>query len=134
MNLYSSENHSAKEFTEVKSYLETVFPSVKISVRPTVFRNVPKREVDGFAEALASARMKDPLSAQQMSEPMFGEIDYERRAILGRSKVGGVVYDGGDSKKNSSDSWGEEHRFRLLPLCSQTDWFRPTRGTTCAIT
>lgn len=94
VNLYSSENRSAKEFTEVKSYLETVFPSVKISIRPTVFRNVPKREVDGFAEALASARMKDPSSAQQTFEPMFGEIDYERRAILGRAKVGGVVYDG----------------------------------------
>ncbi len=38
--------------------------------------------------------MKDPSSALQTFEPMFGEIDYERRAILGRAKVGGVVYDG----------------------------------------
>lgn len=94
VNLYSSENRSAKEFTEVKSYLGTVFPSIKTSIRPTVFKNVPERKVDGFAEALASARMKDPSSEQQTFELMFGEIDYERRAILGRSKVGGVVYDG----------------------------------------
>lgn len=94
VDLYSSENRSAKEFTEVKSYLKTVFPSVKITVRPTVLRNVPKGDVDGLAEALASARMKDPSSAQQTFEPMFGEIDYERRALLGKSKVGGVVYDG----------------------------------------
>jgi hypothetical protein len=94
LNLYSSENRSAKEFAEVKSYLETVLPSVEVSVRPTVFKIVPKSEVDGFAEAMASARIKDPSSAQQTFEPMFGEIDYERRAILGRSRVGGVVYDG----------------------------------------
>jgi hypothetical protein len=94
VDLYSSENRPGKEFTEVKSYLATVFPSVKIDVRPTVFGYVPKREVDGLAEALASARMKNLSSAQQTFEPMFGEIDYERRAILGRSKVGGIVYDG----------------------------------------
>lgn len=94
VNLYSPENRSAKEFIGVKSYLETVFPSIKISVRPTIFKIVPKKEVDDLAGALASARMKDPSSEQQTFEPMFGEIDYERRAILGRSKVGGVVYDG----------------------------------------
>ncbi len=94
VNLYSSENRSAKEFAEVKTYLGTIFPRVKISVLQTVFKDVPKREIDGLAEAMASARMKDPSSALQTFEPMFGEVDYERRAILGRSKVGGVVYDG----------------------------------------
>jgi hypothetical protein len=94
VDFYSSENRSAKEFSEVESYLEAFFPSVKFSIRPVVVTRVPRRELDAFAEALASSRMKDPSSAEQAFEPMFGEIEYERRAIRGMSKVGGIVYDG----------------------------------------
>jgi len=38
--------------------------------------------------------MKDPNKAEQSFEPMYGEIDYERRTVLGEARIGGIVYDG----------------------------------------
>ena len=38
--------------------------------------------------------MKDPNKAEQSFEPMYGELDYERRTVLGEARIGGIVYDG----------------------------------------
>lgn len=94
IDLYSSENRPAKAFSGVRLYLEDLFPSVKVSVRSAALKHVPKNRIARCSEALAAARMKNPLSSEQTQPPMFGEIDYERRSLLGKSKVGGIVYDG----------------------------------------
>ena len=38
--------------------------------------------------------MKDPDKAEQSFEPMYGEIDYEKRTVVGEARIGGIVYDG----------------------------------------
>jgi len=50
--------------------------------------------LDSLASSLASARVKDPTMPRQKFEPMYGEIDYERRVLDGEARAGGLVYDG----------------------------------------
>jgi len=78
----------------VRDFLSTYFPSVEVLVKPPVIRQDRKTDIDAVAESLARCRVKNPSDAVQSFEPMFGEIDYERRAAVGQAKVGGIVYDG----------------------------------------
>ena len=94
VDIYSSENGARSEFRGVASYLRGLFPQVRFVVLPTVFRLIPKDRFDVVAEKLAASRVKDPSKEDQGFQPMYGEIDYERRAIVGEAKVGGIVYDG----------------------------------------
>ncbi len=93
VDIYSPEQSTDVDFAQVSSFLESLFPSVKFHTRPNVFALVHRKDIERVAEGLASARMKDPSRQVQSFEPMFGEIDYERRTMLGEARVGGIVYD-----------------------------------------
>ncbi|MGQ9587047.1 MAG: DUF6775 family putative metallopeptidase, partial [Thermoplasmata archaeon] len=92
--LYSSENPQGSDLRKVKLYLQKLFPSLEVRVLPSIFRNVKKAELRSVATKLASARVKNPDAEEQGHEPLFGEVDYEIRAIQGRARVGGVIYEG----------------------------------------
>lgn len=94
LTIYSSEAGPSKYARDLKSFLCGLFPTVKVVVELNVLSGVPRTELERFAGLLASARMKDPSKEKQDFEPMYGEIDYERRALLGDAKIGGIVYDG----------------------------------------
>jgi len=94
LTIYSSEAGPSKYARNLKTFLRTLLPTVKVVVESNVLSGVPRKELDKFADLLASARMKDPSKEKQAFEPMYGEIDYERRALLGDAKIGGIVYDG----------------------------------------
>jgi hypothetical protein len=94
LTIYSSEAGPSKHARGLRSFLHALFPTVKVVVECSVLSGVPPKELDKIAGLLASARMKDPSKEKQDFEPMYGEIDYERRALLGDAKIGGIVYDG----------------------------------------
>lgn len=94
IDIYSHENPDGPDIRPLGKFLNSAFPSVKVSCRPPVHRQTRKGAAEDLAQMLASSRVKDISSAEQRIEPMYGEVDYERRALEGDARVGGIVYDG----------------------------------------
>jgi len=94
VDIHSPEQSTDVDLAEVASFLERLFPSVRFRTRPSILTSVRKKCIERISERFASARMKDPNKAEQSFEPMYGEIDYERRTVLGEARIGGIVYDG----------------------------------------
>jgi Probable metallopeptidase family (DUF6775) len=94
INLYKPEYAEDIDINSIEEFLEQYFPTVDISVRPPVLSGVKGKELLEVADRLARARIKDPSRQIQTFEPMYGEVDFERRASQGKARVGGMVYDG----------------------------------------
>ncbi len=94
INLYTPEYAEDIDINSIREFLEQYFPTVAASVRPPVLVTVKGKKLLEVAERLAKARVKDPAKETQSFEPMYGEIDFERRASLGKARLGGMVYDG----------------------------------------
>ena len=94
IDFYLPEDTSGVTIQSVENYIGSLFPTVKTRVCSPILRGLRGSKLEEYAESLASSRVKDPSAVIQSSEPLYGEIDYERRAIMGKARVGGVVYDG----------------------------------------
>ena len=94
IDFYLPEITPGIDIEPVEEYIGSLFPTVGIHSRPPIFLRLSGSRLEDVATRLASSRVKDPSTAVQPNEPMYGEVDYERRAILGKAKLGGVVYDG----------------------------------------
>ncbi len=94
IGLLRPENRDLRNLGTVKSYLGSMFPAVKVQLRPPLADGLDEEARDSLASSLASARVKDPTASRQKFEPMYGEIDYERRVLEGEARAGGLVYDG----------------------------------------
>jgi hypothetical protein len=94
IDLYSPEYSENSDLKSVEGFLKSFFHTVKVSVKPPILSFINKTELDRFSETLVLSRVKDPSKDHQSFEPMYGEIDFEKRAALGKARVGGVVYDG----------------------------------------
>ena len=94
IDFYLPEDPSGIAIQSVQKYVGSLFPTVKTRVRSPVLRGLKGPKLEECADRLANSRVKDPSAVIQSSEPLYGEIDYERRALMGRAKLGGVVYDG----------------------------------------
>jgi hypothetical protein len=92
--LHRPEYPEETNIESVRGFLESYFPSTDIRVKPSVFRSNRKIDMDVVAESMARIRVKNPAEAVQTYDPLFGEIEFERRAVIGKARVGGVVYDG----------------------------------------
>jgi hypothetical protein len=92
VDVYYPEQSTDVDLERIKSYVESLFPSVGFRIRPCVLTLIRQNDIERIAEALASVRMKDPNKAEQSFEPMYGEIDYERRTVIGEARIGGIVY------------------------------------------
>jgi len=88
------ENHEIKNLRSIKPFVSSLFPTVKVEMRPSIGELIEDEQIDSVASSLASARVKDPTRAEQDFEPMYGELDYERRVLEGEARAGGILYDG----------------------------------------
>ena len=81
---------------EIARYLRQKLGQVKIETRGSPFGSdlAPESALD-FARKIAGAKVQE---VNQMipsePEPLPGEIEYEKRRILGKTKAFGVIYDG----------------------------------------
>jgi len=89
-----SENHEIKNLRSIKPFVSSLFPTVKVEMRPSIGELIEDEQIDSVASSLASARVKDPTRSEQDFEPMYGELDYERRVLEGEARAGGILYDG----------------------------------------
>lgn len=81
------------DFEELASYLKTKTPFKKVDVRP------PPRDFEGPSEDLAQkfarSRVGDPENPKTDSEPLYGEIIFEKRLLQNQNiDIVGILYDG----------------------------------------
>lgn len=92
--LYSSENADSIDLSRTKSFIESCFPTVRVTVTHLLGRSLNSDAKESIATAFAGARVLNPDRREQSHTPMFGEIDYETRVMTGEARAGGIVYDG----------------------------------------
>ena len=93
IELRSPECSEEVNLHEVSSFLSSLFPSVSVKVRQTVFSEVKRSSRERIARFLAASRVKDISRPFEPFEPMFGEVDYELRVLDNDARPGGIVYD-----------------------------------------
>lgn len=101
--LYDGSNTEALRIEEIGQYLRTVFRKSETKIRQEfVFHHLSylsstgKRNKTGeLAEEFAFIKIRDIEKKDSFSEPLTGEIEYEKRRIPNlQSKSWGIVYDG----------------------------------------
>ncbi len=94
--LYDEGTAEELNIEEITQYLGQKMGKVKIEVRgnPFVF-NLPQDKIADYARKIASAKILE-VSKRIVSgqEPLYGEIEYEKRRILGKTRSFGILYDG----------------------------------------
>ncbi len=84
------------DIEEIAQYLGQKLGKLEIELRgnPFIF-NLPRDKVSDYAGKIASTKIQEVgqeiLSGQ---EPLYGEIEYEKRRILGKTRAFGILYDG----------------------------------------
>lgn len=100
---YDGSNTEALRIEEVSQYLRTIFRKSEIKTRQEfIFHHLsclssPERrnKTDELAEEFAFTKLRDIEKKDSFSEPLAGEVEYEKRRISNpESKSWGIVYDG----------------------------------------
>lgn len=92
--MFLPENDEAKNLRSVGPFARSFFPRLAVKLCPPVREAIQGGEREEISTLLASARVKDPSRAEQDLQPMYGEINYERRVLEGEARAGGIPYDG----------------------------------------
>lgn len=94
--LYDEGTTQELDIEEIARYLAQKMGKVKTEVRgnPFVF-NLSQDKVSDYARKIAGTKIQE-VSQKIMSgqEPLYGEIEYEKRRILGKTRSFGILYDG----------------------------------------
>lgn len=92
--LYDEGTDQALNIEEIAAYLRKKLAKVGVEVRGTPFYPWQDK-VSDYARKIARIKIQDAtrrmLSGQ---EPLYGEIEYEKRRISGKTRAFGVLYDG----------------------------------------
>lgn len=88
--LYSSDGFSG----EIKKYLEENISEGTVEMRGDFTRYHAGDRVDELAAELAEVRVTDVAAPFEYNDPLYGEIEYEKRVLSGRASPSGVLYDG----------------------------------------
>ena len=93
--LYDEDTTDELNLAEISQYLGQKMGRVEIEVRGNPFANLPQDKVPDYARKIASTKIQE--SNKKITpepEPLHGEIEYEKRRILGKTKSFGILYDG----------------------------------------
>ena len=92
--LYDEAPGACIDVGEMACYLRSHLPSIRARLEGPYFSG-PDVPVEKMAEEFARARVRNVFRRTTGEEPLFGEIEYERRRLEGRSAaVFGIPYDG----------------------------------------
>jgi len=84
------------DIEEIAQYLRQNMGKAEIEARGNPFAvNFPQDKVAEIARAIASTKVQE-INRKIVSgqEPLYGEVEYEKRRILGKTTAFGVIYDG----------------------------------------
>jgi len=82
------------DVAEIAEYLRNKLRKVPVEMKGNPFASCPEKSPD-YARKFASIKIQD-VSRKMASEqePLYGEIQYEKRRILGKTKAFGILYEG----------------------------------------
>jgi len=92
--LYNEGSGEELDIEEIAEYLREKLGKVPVHTRGNLLAFYPEKSSD-YARKLASIKIQDAsrkIASEQ--EPLYGEIEYEKRRILGKTRAFGVLYDG----------------------------------------
>lgn len=98
------------EIGEVAVYLREKLGKVTVETREKAF-TLSQEKAENFARKLASIKIQDigrKMDSEQ--EPLYAEIEYEKRKLLGITSAFGVIYDGFSLQKVFSQLLAAEDR------------------------
>ncbi len=79
---------------EIAEYLREKLTTVEVELRESPFCSVADRLSD-YAQRIASLKIQDATKPMLSGQgPLYGEIEYEKRRISGKTKAFGVLYEG----------------------------------------
>ncbi len=84
------------DIEEITQYLTQNVGKAEIDVRGNPFTlNLPQDKITDFARAIASTKVQEiNRKIEPRQGPLYGEVEYEKRRILGKTSAFGVIYDG----------------------------------------
>jgi hypothetical protein len=94
VEVFLPENQEIKNLRSIKPFIGSLLPSLEVELRPTIGELIEEEHKEAVASSLALARVKDPTRPEQDLQPIYGELDYERRVLDGEARAGGILYDG----------------------------------------
>lgn len=94
IRLHTPEGKDPPDLLPVRDYLDSMFDDVQVRLIRSPFARLSGPALDQVARQIAQARTKDPMRPRQIHDPMEAEVDYERRALRGAARLGGIPYDG----------------------------------------
>jgi hypothetical protein len=93
--LYDEGADEKLDIEEIAQYLREKLGEIQVKVRGSPFARYPGKGPD-YARKLASIKIQDARrETAPEQEPLYGEVEYERRRILGKTRAFGILYDGG---------------------------------------
>ncbi len=94
--LYDEGTSEGLDISEIAQYLAGTVGKAKIEVRGNPFGcSLPQGKVSDYARKIAGIKIQEiHQKILPGHEPLYGEIEYERRRILGKTRSFGILYDG----------------------------------------
>lgn len=87
--------YSFGEFSgEIKKYLKKKAGNGAVEHREDFFKCHAGDRIDEISAELAKIRVADVSAPFKWNEPLYGEIEYEKRVLVGETNPFGVLYDG----------------------------------------
>ncbi len=79
---------------EIKRYLGETVSKAKVEVRGDFINYFSGDETEKIAQEIARIRVTDVTAPFAYSEPLYGEVEHEKRVLSGSATPFGVLYDG----------------------------------------
>jgi len=110
--LYDEGMAQALNIEGIAEYLRKKLGKVEVEVRGNPFALYPLQDkISDYARRIASIKIQDATRRMSLGpEPLYGEIEYEKRRILGKTRAFGVLYDGLELQRLFFELIPEEER------------------------
>jgi hypothetical protein len=93
--LYGEGTDEELDTLEVREYLAQRLGKAEIEVRGSPFSNLNQDNETDYAREFAGSKIQDAGSKLEAPfSPLYGEVEYEKRRLLGKTKSFGILYDG----------------------------------------
>ncbi|MBI4284501.1 MAG: hypothetical protein HY670_01190 [Chloroflexi bacterium] len=79
---------------EVAGYLGEKLGKVAIELAGSPWHGLALADVSAYAQRMASVKVQQVNSKEVVTAPLYAEIEYEKRRLLGKTRSFGVPYDG----------------------------------------
>ncbi|MDY6833687.1 MAG: DUF6775 family putative metallopeptidase [Chloroflexota bacterium] len=93
--LYNEGVDDNVDLPQIASYLKDRLGRIDVEIRSSLFsQELSPEQISFYSKRLASARISSANQFWEEHEPLYGEVEYEKRSIQGKTKSIGILYEG----------------------------------------